>query len=240
MNSTIHSIIKGSLTEVDEHLALAIFYPHCPLRCEYCYNKAVVENLDSHNLEIEDVHDLLIHDEYGLIDAISLTGGEPALHQRHIKDLLRSLKQFVRLDEFWMYTSGAIPIEKEVLELLTCVAITIKPTFAYNNWETPAGNIVKAKLQNVDLKIILTVTEENWRDVYESCASALSGTGLDVWINPAIMYDDADHIGEFTPISYESLQELESQIMRLGLSYRYSTSTIAVRNAIERSRQCLV
>jgi pyruvate formate lyase activating enzyme len=122
----IKGIHKTSLIDYPGKICSILFTGGCNLRCKYCHNP----DLASDNLELKALSNeealSFIRKRSGLIDGISISGGEPTL-AKNITDFIRLIKEIpldVKID-----TNGLNPDVIETLlrsELLDYIAIDIK------------------------------------------------------------------------------------------------------------------
>ncbi|MCU0848704.1 MAG: anaerobic ribonucleoside-triphosphate reductase activating protein [Spirochaetes bacterium] len=122
----IRGIYKTSLIDYPGKISTVLFTGGCNLRCKYCHNPALACNLPGLELTPNDEAISFIEKRSGLIDGVTITGGEPTLSP-NISEFLKKLKNRsipVKLD-----SNGLNPsvIERLVGEgLLDYVAIDVK------------------------------------------------------------------------------------------------------------------
>ncbi len=122
----INGFQKLTLLDFPSHTAAIVFTAGCDLRCPFCHNSALVSRIRAEDRIDEGEIFSYLEKRRGLLDGVSITGGEPLL-QKDIFDFLLRLKDMgydVKLD-----TNGSSP-EKlaEVIErgLVDYVAMDIK------------------------------------------------------------------------------------------------------------------
>ena len=122
----IRGLYKTSLVDYPGKVASTIFLGGCNLRCGYCHNPDLA--LNSSVLTKIDEEEVLtfLKKRKGLIDGITVSGGEPTIEKGLIPFLekVKSLKLLVKID-----TNGFLPhIISECIEkqLVDYVAVDIK------------------------------------------------------------------------------------------------------------------
>ena len=117
---------KFSLIDYPGKMCAIIYTRGCNFRCPYCHNPELV--LPEHyavQVDVDSVLDFL-HNRQGLLDAVTVTGGEPTLHD-DLPEFLQAIKALgflVKLD-----TNGSYPkMLKDLIESGTVdyVAMDIK------------------------------------------------------------------------------------------------------------------
>jgi pyruvate formate lyase activating enzyme len=122
----IGGVEKTSLLDYPEKLTAVVFTIGCNFRCGYCHNPELVKlKEDSKTLDEADFFAYL-EKRKGLLDAVTITGGEPTL-QTDLYEFIKKIKDMgylVKLD-----TNGTNPeiLEKLLAEnLLDYIAMDIK------------------------------------------------------------------------------------------------------------------
>ena len=122
----IGGVEKTSLIDYPEKLTAVVFTIGCNFRCGYCHNPELIKlKEDSKILDEEDFFAYL-EKRKGLLDAVTITGGEPTL-QNDLADFIKRVKDMgflIKLD-----TNGCSPeiLEKLINEkLLDYIAMDIK------------------------------------------------------------------------------------------------------------------
>lgn len=123
-------IQKLTLLDYPEKTACTVFTAGCNLRCPFCHNARLVQNEGYSPLPDTEVLAYL-KKRAGLLDGICISGGEPLLHARELREFLpevRELGYAVKLD-----TNGTFPSElAELIDtgLIDYVAMDIKNAFS--------------------------------------------------------------------------------------------------------------
>lgn len=124
-----YGLQKTSLVNYPGKLCTVIFTGGCNLRCKYCYNKDLVDNPNPENHDTFDEDYILsfLLKRKKLVEAITITGGEPTIN----KDLPDFLGKIRKLDflSIKLDTNGFNPeMVKECLDgsLIDYAAIDIK------------------------------------------------------------------------------------------------------------------
>lgn len=126
---------KLSLVDYEGMICATIFTGGCNFRCPFCHNSGLV-NQEVLKIEENQVFDYLIKRK-GLLDAVTISGGEPTL-QPDLKEFIKKVKKIgykVKLD-----TNGTRPeVLKDLLKenLLDYVAMDVKNNF--NNYSAISG-----------------------------------------------------------------------------------------------------
>lgn len=119
----INHIIGTSFIDYPKEISMVVFTKGCNMRCPYCHNKELEE--EELIYTTEDVLSFL-KKRKGLVDAITISGGEPTLQEGLVAFCrqLKMLKVKIKLD-----TNGSNPSVLEQLieeDLLDYVAMDIK------------------------------------------------------------------------------------------------------------------
>lgn len=122
----INGYEKFSMVDFGDKICCTVFTGGCNLRCPFCHNGAlVIGDVKANQIDDEEVIDYL-KKRKGLVDAVSVTGGEATL-QPDLADFLRRVKEIgytVKLD-----TNGLRPdvLDKLIKDgLVDYVAMDIK------------------------------------------------------------------------------------------------------------------
>lgn len=138
---------KTSLIDYPGKIVSIIFTQGCNFRCPYCYNSELIPSESEQNeyFPLDYIFECL-KKRKGLIDGISITGGEPTL-QADLYDFLIEVKQMnykIKLD-----TNGSNPELLKVLitdKMIDYIAMDIKgPIERYK--EITSSNINTSKIQ---------------------------------------------------------------------------------------------
>lgn len=142
----IGGLQKLSLIDYPEKISAVIFTQGCNFRCPYCHNPQLVDTkLYRPCLEEKDIFSFL-ENRRGKLDAVVITGGEPALQENLIPFIMdiRKLGFAVKLD-----TNGSRPavLERLLREgLVDFIAMDVKaPLEKY-------PDLVRAPLEKDDLR----------------------------------------------------------------------------------------
>jgi len=122
----IKGLYKTSLVDYPEKITSTIFLGGCNLRCGYCHNPDLALNSSALEMIEEDEVLAFLKNRKGLIDGVTISGGEPTIEKGLIPFLekIKSLKLLVKID-----TNGFLPhIISECIEkqLVDYVAVDIK------------------------------------------------------------------------------------------------------------------
>ncbi|MDI6826159.1 MAG: anaerobic ribonucleoside-triphosphate reductase activating protein [Candidatus Aenigmarchaeota archaeon] len=148
-------MIKGfqklSLIEYPGKIAAIVFVGKCDFGCHFCYNTDLIKNYDKvPDIPEKEITDFLA-ERKGLLDGISITGGEPTVH----KDLPEFAKKIKDMGFLVMIeTNGSNPeMIKELIDkkLVDYIAMDIKaPLEKYD--EVAGVKVNKKKIQgSVDI-----------------------------------------------------------------------------------------
>lgn len=126
----IYGIEKMSLLDYDNKICATLFTRGCNFKCPFCHNSSLVTNFDNSLKPIS--HDELfsfLNKRKGILDAVTITGGEPTLN----KDLIDFIKEIKELGYLIKLDTNGTNFEmvKYLLEnsLVDYVAIDIKNSF---------------------------------------------------------------------------------------------------------------
>ena len=117
---------ETSLLDYPGKVAAIVWTVGCNFRCPFCYNRQLVFG-ETDEVPLEKV-DQLLEKRKGVLDAVSITGGEPLLHE-DIGDFIKSIKQkgyLVKVD-----TNGTFPQRLQKLleeNLIDYVSMDVKST----------------------------------------------------------------------------------------------------------------
>jgi pyruvate formate lyase activating enzyme len=181
---------KQSLIDYPGYIASVIFTCGCNFRCRYCHNAQLIDPdymPDDINLNEENII-AWIQNNYKLLDAIVITGGEPTLHSSlpFFISRLKELGLNVKLD-----TNGTNPDMLDRLitdKLVDYVAMDIKAPLTLMKYKKVVGNgfndpllekvlrsirILNQKRVNCEFRT--TVDESLSMDDFISIAGVISG-----------------------------------------------------------------
>ncbi len=117
----IKGFIESSLLEWEGKVSSVLFLPHCNLRCRYCHAGDLVlapEQMETVPFERVAAY---LRAQRGWVDAVAVTGGEPALHGRELVDLTERLHEFSV--DVMVETNGTRPDVVEELIEENCVDV---------------------------------------------------------------------------------------------------------------------
>lgn len=143
---------KTSLIDYPGNICSIVFLSGCDFRCGYCHNPELVLDKDLPEIKENEVLRIL-EERKKLIDAVTITGGEPTLHKQ-LPELIKKIKDLgflVKLD-----TNGTNP---EILNyliknrLIDFVAMDIKNTF--EKYEKTVNTKVNCEDLKKSMKIII-------------------------------------------------------------------------------------
>ncbi len=94
----IYGIEKLSLVDYEGHMTCTLFTSKCNYRCPFCHNAPLLDN-PANKISEEYIFDYLIKRK-GLIDAVTISGGEPTLDKDLINFIqkIKDLGYLVKLD----------------------------------------------------------------------------------------------------------------------------------------------
>ena len=146
---------KLTLLDYPGKVAAMVFTIGCNMRCPFCHNYELVEDIDKIE-ELFDPQEVLdyLKKRKGVLDGLVITGGEPTL-QRGLKDFIKEVKEetglLIKLD-----SNGLNPsILKELIDekLVDYVAMDIKNDFENYGTITGIANISTDKIKE-SIKIL--------------------------------------------------------------------------------------
>ncbi len=206
-------LIRSSLIEYPPYIAHITFVPGCIFRCDYCYNKEIVEDTSEENYTEKDLINMIKFDNKfsKFVKALVISGGEPLLYQKELKPFVEELKNlglYVRID-----TTAALKNE-DFLEILNGLSITLKPISYYN--ASQIRNLKENLKISQDLdynyrELRITLTQENYKEVlktFDSIKNILDFEKWDFKIIKAKFIDENVHIGKFTLIEDKILENI--------------------------------
>lgn len=98
-------IEKFSLVDFEGKICCTLFTQGCNYRCPFCHNSALVVGGAQRRISFLEVLDFL-KKRKGILDAVSITGGEPTLHPE-LEDFLKEVKELGFLTK--LDTNGTNP-----------------------------------------------------------------------------------------------------------------------------------
>ena len=144
---------KFSLIDFPGKTSAIIYTRGCDLRCPYCHNpELVLPELYAPAIPVSDVIEFL-KKRQGLLEAVTITGGEPTLHDDlgELIERIRELGYAVKLD-----TNGGRPWALKVLMdagLLDYIAMDVKAPL--DDYAKAAGRKVPADVLRESIKLIM-------------------------------------------------------------------------------------
>lgn len=217
----IRGLFKTSLVDYPGRISSVIFTGGCNLRCGYCHNPGLA--LNSFHLEKIDEREVLafLEKRKGLIDGVTVSGGEPAMN-RGLVPFLHKVKAIgldVKLD-----TNGFFPrvvfdcIDRGVVDY---IAVDVKTSPAkYRslterdvNFEDLTATLDIIRKSSVDYEIRTTcvpgfVTVEDIKEIGNSIGR-VKRYYLQQFVNRDTLLDRA--VRELHPYAPEYLMQLKSE-----------------------------
>jgi pyruvate formate lyase activating enzyme len=149
----IGGLERCSLIDYPGKVAAIVFTIGCNFRCPYCHNPELVDETASSLSEESILHFLM--SRKGLLDAVTITGGEPTMHEDLLRFIrsIRALGFLVKLD-----TNGTNPQMLASLiqeNLLDYIAMDIKAPL------TSYGKIVGRPAHTENIRKSLTLLMES-------------------------------------------------------------------------------
>lgn len=146
----LRGLQKTTLLDFPGQVACTVFTGGCNLRCPFCHNASLIENLPADERLSEENFFAFLEKRKGLTDGVCITGGEPLL-QKDILPFVGRIKEMgflVKLD-----TNGSYPAALKALVsegLLDYVAMDIKNApDAYSETAGTDRDILPAVLDSV-------------------------------------------------------------------------------------------
>lgn len=105
-------LIKTTLIDFPNHIAAAVFFPGCNLRCPYCYNAALANGkVESDFASFDEIYSHL-EKRKNVLQYLVISGGEALLHEACAPMILfaKKLGYKIKLD-----TNGTLPEKLSVL-----------------------------------------------------------------------------------------------------------------------------
>ncbi len=145
MNFYAHQ--KVSFVDYPGKISTLLFVSGCNFWCEYCHNYQLKQKLEHTITETEIIN--YLKERIGKIDAVVITGGEPSLYKREIKDFFSNIKTIFpdMLTKF--DTNGSDP---EVFSFLKDVTDFVAMDFKspdYKKFSNVELDIIKKSLHNI-------------------------------------------------------------------------------------------
>ncbi len=190
---------KTSLIDYPDKICAIVWTVGCNFRCPFCYNPQLVQGTAG-KIAMDELFDFL-RKRVDVLDAVSITGGEPLLHE-DITEFIEQIKQLgylVKVD-----TNGSFPTRLEQLleaGLVDYVAMDIKAP--PEKYETLTG--VPVDIATIQQSIDIIKDSAPGYEFRTTCIPTLLDkqdfTVIADWLKPAKRY----YIQQFKPM--ESLLE---------------------------------
>lgn len=151
MNIKLGGLQETSLLDYPGKICAIVWTVGCNFRCPFCYNLNMVYG-DTDTVPVDHVLSFL-DDRVGKLDALSITGGEPLLHE-DIGDFMKEVKDrgfLVKVD-----TNGTFPDRLEQLlnaGLVDYVSMDVKAPF--DKYDTLAGVHVDVEKIKRSIELIM-------------------------------------------------------------------------------------
>ena len=217
----IRGLYKTSLVDYPEKITSTIFLGGCNLRCGYCHNPDLALNSPVLEKIEEDEVLAFLKKRSGVLDAVTISGGEPTIEKGLIPFLekVKSLKLLIKLD-----TNGFLPhVVSEIIErkLIDYAAVDIKTSPEKYPSLTGAALSFDAILATIDIlkssgiahELRTTcvpgfVTVDDIKRIGES-VGAVTQYYLQQFVNANTLLNS--EIETLTPYSIDYLHELKSE-----------------------------
>ncbi len=208
----VFGLQKLTLLDYPGNVAATVFTAGCNMRCPFCHNASLVENINPKDEVGEAAVFDLLKKRKGILDGICITGGEPMLHDG-LASFIKQVKDMgykVKLD-----TNGSFPNKLEELlneGLLDYVAVDIKNskekysiTTGMQNFDTSLidKTISLLKNSNIDYEFRTTVLK-NFHTVDDIKAIAL-------WIKGSKAYYLQNFVDTGMLLSKDKLEPLDKE-----------------------------
>jgi len=136
-----------SLVDYPEKIATTVFTSGCNFDCAYCHNAQLKKVID-HNINEDEVFEY-IRNHIAMIDALTVTGGEPSLWGDELISFFKKYKRkfehkFLKVD-----TNGSRPnFLREINKLVDYVAIDLK-SLDYSQFSEITLDVIRKSLEIV-------------------------------------------------------------------------------------------
>jgi len=217
----IGGLKKTSLLDYPNKLSAIIWTVGCNFRCPYCYNIQLLDKNYSGIIKEEEILNFL-KKRIGKLEAVSITGGEPLLHNdifNFIKKI-KDLNYLIKID-----TNGSFPNKLKKLideDLIDYISMDVKGP--KNKYNIISG--INVKIENIQNSIdIIMNFSKNYEFKTTIVPSILNKNDIiDIakWIKGAKQYylqqfkNDSqilsDKLNEIEPYTKEYLIELKNEI----------------------------
>ena len=217
----IRGLYKTSLVDYPQKITSTIFFGGCNLRCGYCHNPDLALNSPVLEKIEEDEVLAFLKKRSGVLDAVTISGGEPTIEKGLIPFLekVKSLKLLIKLD-----TNGFLPqVVSEITEkrLIDYAAVDIKTspekypslTGVTLSFDAILATIDILKSSGIDYELRTTcvpgfVTVDDIKRIGES-VGAVTQYYLQQFVNVNTLL--SSEIAALTPYSIDYLNELKSE-----------------------------
>lgn len=145
-NKVIANILSVSLNDFPGFVSSLVYFQGCNLNCGYCFNYKLIPVTES---EYDIYQAMNFIKSNPLINAVTITGGEPLIHFDELYEFIKMIKKSglkVKLD-----TNGTFPERLKLLlkeRLLDAVAIDIKGDSSIYKMFSRHINIKSSKIKN--------------------------------------------------------------------------------------------
>ncbi|HOQ10330.1 MAG TPA: anaerobic ribonucleoside-triphosphate reductase activating protein [Syntrophomonadaceae bacterium] len=143
-------LVKQSLVDYPGEVTAVLFTRGCNIRCPFCQNPDLLLRSPRfvEPISLEEALDFL-KERKGFLDAVTVTGGEPTLHEDlpHALSAFKALGYLVKLD-----TNGTNPAMLQQLiagGILDYVAMDIKAPLDYRKYARACGKLTTEEFFNV-------------------------------------------------------------------------------------------
>ena len=159
----IGGLQKQSLIDYPGKITAVIFTQGCNFRCSFCHNPDLVlpeKILSSEKISEEYVFSFISKNR-NLLDAVTITGGEPTIH-KGLPDFIAKIKELgllIKLD-----TNGTNPTMLKNLineNLIDFIAMDIKTTLDLERYQKLCGNHLDEKVLTKIKESIKTILNSN-------------------------------------------------------------------------------
>ncbi len=219
----IQGFQKLTLLDFPGHMSCTVFTGGCNLRCPFCHNALLVENCPKKAAYSEEEILNFISKRNGLLDGVSITGGEPLL-QPDIRSFIEKIKSagfLVKLD-----TNGTYPTRlKELVNagLVDYVAVDIKNSKSkYALTTGTAGALLPAIEESVSFLMEGHVPYEFRTTVVKEFHTVGDIVEIGRWISgcPAYFLQNFVDSGNLIesglhPVSFETMSKMKESVESL-------------------------
>lgn len=157
MGLPIRGFTETSFVDLEGKILSVVFIGGCNLRCPYCHNPELVQDLDDLSIVPNEVIDRCLVQHKDFIDGVCISGGEPLLYEEILNYLrhFKGLGLLVKLD-----TNGTLPHMLEGIidqGLVDYIAMDLKAPLRYEDYSRSSGTINKRLFEGVvrSVKILM-------------------------------------------------------------------------------------